>query len=168
MSGLTIRPARPEELEAVWALVGRAVAHMNAQGNPQWGTDYPTRALYAGDLARGELYAALAGDTLAGVACINTVQSPEYAPLPWTTPDFAVAIHRMAVDPAFQRRGVGRALFAFAHTLAGRLGAGAIRLDTYSLNRPMLALIAGQGFQKVGEIRLHGRPLPYPCFEKAL
>ena len=52
--------------------------------------------------------------------------------------------------------------------LAGRLGAGAIRLDTYSLNRPMLALIAGQGFQKVGEIRLHGRPLPYPCFEKAL
>ena len=54
MSGLTIRPARPEELEAVWALVGRAVAHMNAQGNPQWGADYPTRALYAGDLARGE------------------------------------------------------------------------------------------------------------------
>ena len=115
---IEIRPARAEELDAVWLLVRRAVAHMNELGNPQWGEDYPTRDFYADDLARGELYAARSGGVLAGAACINTAEAPEYAPLPWATAPPAVVIHRMAVDPAFQRQGVGRAFFAFAEELA--------------------------------------------------
>lgn len=165
---IEIRPARAEELDAVWLLVRRAVAHMNELGNPQWGEDYPTRDFYADDLARGELYAARSGGVLAGAACINTAEAPEYAPLPWATAPPAVVIHRMAVDPAFQRQGVGRAFFAFAEELARQRGLSALRIDTYRLNLRMQALILSRGFTKVGEIRLHGSPLPYPCFEKAL
>ena len=99
---VTIRPARREELEEIWAMVGRAVAHMNQLGNPQWGEDYPTRDFYAGDIDRGELYAAVMDGKLAGVACINTAESPEYDPLPWTTSRPAMVIHRMAIDPALQ------------------------------------------------------------------
>lgn len=168
MADITIRPARPQELEELWQLVCRAVAHMNALGNPQWGEDYPTRAFYAGDLDREELYAALVDGQLAGVACINTAESPEYDPLPWTTSRPAVVIHRMAIDPAFQRQGVGSALFAFARQWAVEQGFAAMRIDTYSLNHRMQALIAKQGYTKVGEINLHGRPLTYPCFEKSL
>ena len=58
---IEILPARAEELDVVWLLVRRAVAHMNELGNPQWGEDYPTRDFYADDLARGELYAARSG-----------------------------------------------------------------------------------------------------------
>ena len=165
---IEIRPARPEELDTIWPLVCRAVARMNQQGNPQWGSDYPTRALYAGDIARGQLYAALVDGALAGVACVNTDESPEYAPLPWTTAQPALVIHRMAVDPAFQHQGVGSALFTFAQDLAFRRGLEAMRIDTYSLNHTMQALIRRMGFQQVGEIHLHGRPLTYPCFEKHL
>ena len=113
MSDLVIRPARAEELDAIWAMVVRAVADMNARGNPQWGADYPTRDFYAGDIGRGELYAALADGQLAGVACINTSESPEYDPLPWTTVRPAMVIHRMAVDPACQRSGIGAAFFHY-------------------------------------------------------
>ena len=67
-----IRRAAPADLDAVWSLVGRAVAHMNAIGNPQWGADYPTRALYAGDIDRGELYAACSETgAILGAACLN-------------------------------------------------------------------------------------------------
>ncbi|WP_297214383.1 GNAT family N-acetyltransferase [uncultured Flavonifractor sp.] len=168
MEELVIRPARRQELEEIWALVGRAVVHMNQLGNPQWGPDYPTRAFYAGDIDRGELYAALTGGALAGVACINTSESPEYDPLPWTTVRPAMVIHRMAVDPAFQRSGVGTAFFRFAEDRARALGLGAMRIDTYSLNNRMQGLIRRMGFTQVGTIRLHGRPLPFPCFEKSL
>lgn len=168
MEPIAIRPARREELEEIWALVRRAVAHMNQLGNPQWGEDYPTRDFYAGDIHRGELYAALVDGKLAGVACINTAESPEYDPLPWTTPRPAVVIHRMAVDPACQRSGVGSALFRFAQEEARRLGLESMRIDTYSLNHRMQALIRKMGYRQVGEIHLHGRPLPYPCFEKDL
>ena len=53
-----IRLARPEDVDAIWALVQRAAAHMQSLGNPQWGEDYPTRAHYAADQARDELYVA--------------------------------------------------------------------------------------------------------------
>ena len=108
------------------------------------------------------------GGTLAGVACINTSEAPEYAAMPWTTTPPAVVIHRMAIDPAFQRQGVGRAFFRFAENLARQRGLTALRIDTYSLNHRMQALIQSQGFCRVGEIHLHGRPLTYPCFEKRL
>ena len=55
---ISIRPVQAQELDTVWALVRRAVVHMNELGNPQWGEDYPTRDFYAGDIARRELYAA--------------------------------------------------------------------------------------------------------------
>ena len=76
---IRLEPARMEELEPIWSLVGRAVVHMNALGNPQWGEDYPTADFYREDIRRGELYAAYVGGTLAGVACINTSEAPEYA-----------------------------------------------------------------------------------------
>ncbi len=165
---VVIRPACPADLDRIWTLVHRAVVHMNELGNPQWGEDYPTRDFYAGDIDRGELYAALVDGHLAGVACINTGESPEYDPLPWTTDRPAVVIHRMAIDPAFQRRGVGSALFAFAEEEARRRGIVSMRIDTYCLNDRMQALICKMGFSRVGEIHLHGRPLAYPCFEKNL
>ena len=74
----------------------------------------------------------------------------------------------MAIDPAFQRQGVGRAFFRLAEDLARQRGLTALRIDTYSLNHRMQALIQSQGFCRVGEIHLHGRPLTYPCFEKRL
>ena len=168
MGDIVIRPARESDLDAIRAMVCRAVVHMNQLGNPQWGEDYPTRDFYAGDISRGELYAALVNGELAGVACINTSESPEYDSLPWTTSRPAIVIHRMAVDPTCQRSGIGAALFRFAQELAVRQGLKAMRIDTYSLNDRMQALIRKMGFTQVGTIHLHGRPLSYPCFEKSL
>lgn len=166
---ITIRPAQSSDLDAVWLLVGHAVAHMNAIGNPQWGEDYPTRAHYEGDIARGELYAAISGNgTLLGVACLNQCESPEYACVPWSYTGAVLSVHRMAVDPQVQRQGVATKLFSFAEDLAYQQGLAALHVDTYSLNHRMQALFHQRGYNQRGEIFLHGRPLPYPCFEKQL
>ena len=166
-----IRPARPGELGPLPALLSRAVEHMNASGNPQWGPDYPTPAHYLADAARGELYLALTAEgAIAGAACLNTAEAPEYAPLPWTAPGPAMVVHRMVVDPCCQRQGVGSALFAYAEALARRRSLSSLRVDTYSLNAPMLSLIAGRGFRQVGVVHFdrEGRPLGFLCFEKRL
>lgn len=166
MDKLEIRPARMEDLDAVWALVKRAVAGMNAQGNPQWGPDYPLPDDYEADIAAGTLFAAWLEGTLAGVACLSTDQAPEYAPLSWSTRGEALVIHRMAVDPPFQGRGIGGALFRRAWEETRRQGLEALRVDTYSLNGPMQRLILRHGFRRVGEVHFGKRPLPFPCFEK--
>lgn len=164
-----LRPARPEDLTLLWPLVERAVAHMNAQGNPQWGPDYPTRALYAGDIERGELLAAVdRRGRLLGAACINGTEAPEYAAVDWQWRGGVLSVHRLVVDPAVQRRGVASALLESAEHRAADLGRGALHLDTYAKNLRMQALLEGRGYRRRGEIHLHGRPLPYPCYEKCL
>lgn len=177
----TIRFALVSDLDEIWALVCRAVKHMNDLGNPQWGEDYPTREHYAEDVARGELYVVTSnvatasivsptGRWILGVACINTEQASEYAPLPWQIPSPAMVVHRMAVDPLAQRQGVASALFAFTEDLARREGIPAVHMDTYAQNDRMQALVLGRGYQKTGEVRFgrDARPLTYPCFEKVL
>ena len=166
-----IRLARPEDVDAVWVLVQRAVTHMRALGNPQWGADYPTRAHYAADQARGELYVAVDEDgTILGAACLNQDQAPEYALLPWAISGPAMVLHRLAVDPAAQRRGVGRSFFRFAEAMARRLELPTFHLDTYARNDRMQALIRSQGFTQVGQVHFdrEGRPDGFPCFEKVL
>ncbi len=166
-----IRPAAAGDLDEIWAIVCRAVAQMNALGNPQWGADYPTKSHYAADLARGELYIAQGGGgAILGVACLNTDQAPEYAPLPWRIPGPAMVIHRMAVDPAAQRQGVARALFLFAEEFALRMGLRVLHVDTYAQNQRMRALISSLAYEEVGFVHFDrvNRPLPFPCFEKVL
>ena len=158
-----IRLARPEDVDAVWALVQRAAAHMRSLGNPQWGEDYPTRAHYAADQARGELYVSIDEvGTILGAVCLNQDQAPEYGP--------AMVLHRLAVDPAAQRRGVGRSFFQFGEAMARRLGLPTFHLDTYARNDRMQALIRSQGFTQVGTVHFdrEGRPDGFPCFEKVL
>lgn len=165
----TIRAARSDELETVWALVRRAVAHMNAIGNPQWGEDYPAKSDYAGDLSAGELYAAVdEAGRLLGVACINGRESPEYAGVAWSYRGPVLSVHRLAVDPEVQRQGVATALVAHAEALARSQGRKALHVDTYAQNDRMQALFRKRGYEQRGDISLHGRPLRFPCFEKLL
>ena len=171
MADIMIRPARAEDLDAIWPMVSRAVVHMNQLGNPQWGEDYPTRAHYAADQARDELYVAEDEDgTILGAVCLNQDQAPEYALLPWAISGPAMVLHRLAVDPAAQRRGVGRSFFQFAEAMARCHGLPTFHLDTYARNDRMQALIRSQGFTQVGMVHFdrEGRPDGFPCFEKVL
>ena len=166
---VTVRPAAEADLDAIWALVGRAVADMNRRGNPQWGPDYPARSHYAGALAEGGLYAAVDGSgRVLGCAVFDTREEPAYAAVPWSAPGPAMVIHKLAVDPAVQRQGVAGALFAHCEALARQRGIASLRIDTYSLNDRMQALIRKQGFTPAGAVHFPLNPLPYPCFEKVL
>lgn len=166
-----IRPAAADEVGAVWSLVRRAVADMNAQGNPQWGEDYPARSDYARDQARGELFVALGpGGSLLGAACLNTEQEEAYGELDWEVGEPALAVHRMAVDTACRRQGVGRAFFTFAEELARKQAIPAIHVDTYATNLSMQALLLGLGYRKIGLVHFdpETRPLGFFCYEKVL
>lgn len=166
----SIRTVRPEELDRVWALVQAAVARMNAGGSFQWGEDYPAREDFAAPLSAGELYAACdEGDGLLGVVVLNTWEEPEYGALEgWSVPGPALVVHKMAVDPAAQGKGVAGALFTFALELAREKGLRSLRGDTYTENKAMRHLFRRFGFRCVGEVHFPGRPLPFPVYERVL
>lgn len=165
-----IRLARPGDLDEIWPLVQRAVADMNARGNDQWGEDYPTREHYAADIENGVLWCVTDGESgaILGVGTITCRHEPDYAAVPFTFPEPAVVMHRVAVDPSAMRQGVAGMLFAQFEEEGRRRGVEALRIDTYSLNDRMQALILKQGFRFVADTHFGKRPLPYHCYEKIL
>ena len=164
MEEIIVRPAAPGDLDAVWALVRRAVQKMREEGSEQWGEDYPTRADYEEDLRRGRLAAAVSAQgQVLGCACITDEPETAYAGVPWAVEGPALVVH-----PALQRGGVASALLTYAEDWARARGIPVFHADAYCKNRKMQALFRKRGFVQRGEIHLPGRSLPFPAFEKLL
>ena len=104
-----------------------------------------------------------------GFISINEDQSPEYKELVWSDEGGRVlVIHRLAVNPEWQKQGVGRQLMDFAENYAMKKGYTSIRLDAYSGNPGALNLYECRGYKKVGQLFFPRRELPFYCYEKMI
>lgn len=166
----TIRKGLRADLPEIWSLVQDAIADMNAGGNPQWGDDYPFISHFSDAIDAGELYAVCGdGGDILGVAVLNTEEEDCYADLSgWQASSPAMVIHKVAVAPKAQRSGVASALFQYAFDLARSLDLRSVRMDTYTLNERMQALVGKHGFHYIGDVHFPDRPLPYHVYEKIL
>lgn len=113
---LRIRPARPEEAEALTGLIMRSKA--------DWGYSQELLNLWREDLAisaetieRDPVYCAEVNGTLAGMAHLKPVSTTD------------MLLDDLFVEPAFMGAGVGRALWRHAVAMAREHGAHAMVLE---------------------------------------
>ena len=166
---MQVRQGKVEDVPAVMELIRQVVPGMRAQGNFQWGSDYPNTAVFEGDVAKAQLWVAEVAGKLAGVAAITTDQEPEYAQVGWDLSELAVVVHRLAVDPTCQGKGVATALMLQAEAVARTRGISVLRVDTNTQNDATQGLFPRLGYSMAGEIELRIRPgLRFCCYEKRL
>ena len=133
-SGPTIRPATPSDLDAVRACVRKAYALYV----PRIGREpAPMTADYAGLIGRGEVWVAEDADRLAGVLVLR--------PLP-----VSLLLENVAVFPALQGRGIGRALIAFAEGHGRELGLPEVTLYTNERMTENIRLYPRLGYVETG------------------
>jgi GNAT superfamily N-acetyltransferase len=129
-----IRRAGSGDVEAVTAVVRdaylRYVSRIGREPAPM-GADYA--ALVAAEL----VWIAVVGDEVIGVLVLR----------PGTG---AMLLENVAVAPAWQRRGVGRALIGFAEDRARAVGAQEVTLYTNELMTENLALYPALGYEETG------------------
>lgn len=148
-----IRTAESSDLDAVVTIVKNAARHMTERGIIQWDDDYPGRAILAEDIRRGQLSVLAESDAVAGLIVLNEEMAPEYADVSWTWSGRILGVHRLAVDPGRQGRGLATRLMDFAEQEAAVRGYDAIRVDTYMHNPQANALYAGRGYRRAGTVR---------------
>ena len=174
---LSVRLATVADLPAALGIIRLVVPLMLAEGNRQWGLDYPNADVLGLDVAAGQLWlvtaAASGGDAVVGLAAITSAREPEYESLgsSWAGGSAApaVVVHRLATHPDWRARGVAAALMQQAERTARSLGIRFVRVDTNSENTATQALFPKLGFSRVGEIALNLRPgLRFVCYEKVL
>jgi GNAT superfamily N-acetyltransferase len=166
---MIIRPATSADIPALLDLIKRVVPLMHESGNFQWDEHYPNETVFSNDIAKQQLWIALVEAQLAGLAALTEDQEPEYAQVGFDPSERAIVTHRLAVDPAFQGKGVAVALLNQAEQLALDRGIAFLRVDTNSENQATQRLFPKLGYQYAGEITLGFRPgLRFLAYEKRL
>ena len=166
---MQVRSGKLDDIEAVMALVRRVVPLMRASGNLQWDSGYPNPAVFERDVALDQLWLAEIEGQIAGIAAITTDQEPEYANVGWDISEVAIVVHRLAVDPAFQGKGIAAALMQQAEVVAKSRGITILRVDTNSQNQATQKLFPKLGYLYAGETGFSFRPgLRFLCYEKRL
>jgi ribosomal protein S18 acetylase RimI-like enzyme len=166
--GLSIVLASEHDVDRVMTLLAACIADMRTAGIDQWDDVYPDRQTMLQDALDGTLYlASIDEEPVVGTLVVNKVQSPEYSDVAWTIAGERVAVvHRLMIDPRYQRRGMARELMRFAEQRAGALGCDCVRLDAYSKNPRALELYHRLGYHDAGSVTF--RKGVFRCFEKKL
>lgn len=122
------------------------------------------------DLLRNELYVYLYQEQLVGCVVMTALMDPEYSEITWLTPnDNNLYIHRLAVHPQFQGRGIAKALMDQMELQARQDGAVSMRLDTFSQNKRNQRFYENRGYVRLGDIYLPGQSThPFHCYELLL
>lgn len=163
---MEIRPALFGDLDSLVFLLKNVVDGLNRSGIDQWDDIYPNRQVLEDDIKAGTLYVFDNGG-IKGMVVANEFQDEEYDVLPWQyRAGSQLVIHRLCVDPLYQRQGVAQKLVLFVEDLAKQNGYASIRLDTFTKNPVTLRFYQRLAYQIVGEVTF--RKGLFYCYEKRI
>lgn len=169
MGSNEIRKAQQEDIGEIMELIAKCVQAMQAGGSDQWDEDYPNREIIGQDIEGGTLYAYIENESVAGIIVLDEQPHELYGEIKWSQEQGRhLIMHRLAVHPEVQGKGIARKLIAFSEEYARSQGYSSIRMDTYSKNTRVLALYPSLGYERRGEVFFPDRTASFPVFEKVL
>ena len=162
-----IRLAQTSDLDRVLQITRLCAREMESRKVFQWNEHYPDRQSFVCDVNNGELYVYCIKDIVVGCVSICSLMDEVYKKVSWkTNGKNSVYIHRLAVDPKHQKRGIGGKLMDFAEKKSKSDGIDSIRLDTFSQNTVNQNFYEARGYIKLDDIYF---PLqsehPFHCYE---
>ncbi len=169
-----IERARPEQADAILALLAACGRHMTARGLRNWDPPPATVASIRAEIQAEVVLAALApGGEVVGAVTVRALATHDYAPdvadgrVTWGAPAAAARyMNRLAVDPARQGTGLGAQLMAAAEAGARAAGAAALRFDVLAANPDLISWYERRGCAVRGRRRHSG--LAFAVMEKLL
>ncbi len=166
---MTIDKTNISQLDNIFKIFKECRIVMENNDIFQWTEHYPTLEIIASDIQMGYLYCLTENEKTVGVINISDIQELEYKNIHWRNNDGKIlVIHRLAVDPQFQKQGYAKKLMDFAEDYAIKDNYSSVRLDAYSGNERVLRFYENRDYEKRGEVFFPERELPFYCYEKQL
>jgi len=164
---INISLALPEDREELMQLFRACTSEMNRKGLFNWNENYPDRQTVENDLENDSLYVLRTGGRITAAVTLNKEEPEEYLGISWTIKKGKImVVHRLAVDPAFQRKGLAKQMMIFAEDLAVSQEYDCIHMDAYSINIPARSLYQRLGYRELEEFYFPGFDIPFRSMEK--
>lgn len=167
---MNIRKAREED--AVWIadIFKRCTDEMLQKGIRQWDYTYPLVSHVLKDVLNDSAYVMDVEGIIAATITMDLHQDVQYRGIHWHIHDLnPMVIHRLAVAPEYQGKGIAACLCNFAEQVAREWPCRSIRLDAYSLNGASNHLYNRLGYKRAaGYCYFHNNPVPFYCYDKLL
>jgi ribosomal protein S18 acetylase RimI-like enzyme len=156
-------------LPKVTQFYAEVTSDLRKKGINQWDRFYPNRFIMKRDLKKGTLFGFKEVNQLIGAVVLDQDESKQYRKLQWNDHSGRpLIIHRLAVHPLHQGKGLGKRLLTFAEEYALKKSYTSIRMDVYSQNPGAVGMYESAGYQVRGTITFPFRKVPYYCFEKMI
>tara|TARA_B100000214_G_C23947508_1_gene618691 strand:+ start:1077 stop:1583 length:507 start_codon:yes stop_codon:yes gene_type:complete len=167
---MKIRLAIMEDLNDVKKIAEACAIDMANYSIFQWNDKYPSREVFKKDIESGSLYVLEINKKVIGCIALTDFKDAEYKDIKWINKDSKnLYIHRLAVNPDFQKNGNGRKLMDFAESFAVENNFVSIRLDTFSLNHRNNKFYKSRGYTQLEDVFFPMQSeFPFHCYEKLL
>ncbi len=167
---MMIREATNNDLNRIVEITNACGKHMISQNIFQWNEEYPNLEVFKKDLENQSLYVIELESKIVGCVCISEKMDAVYKEVKWLTPDSKnMYVHRLAIDPKFQGKGLAIKLMSYAEDLAKTKDFKSMRLDTFSKNPKNNKFYNLQGYKKLGKIFYRSQSdMPFHCYEKII
>lgn len=168
MQHLTFRKAQPADTVRIWEILQQAIKRRGEDGSHQWQDGYPNLQIVQKDIGQQVGYVGMLDGNIAVYTALIFNDEPTYEIIDgaWLSEGDFLVIHRVAVANEYIGRGLGKAVFIFAESVARQHSVFSIKVDTNYDNAGLLAILRSQNYHYCGEISV--RNTPRKAFEKIL
>ena len=165
---IKIELATLNELDRVKEIAEACAKNMIENNIFQWNDKYPSREIFKEDIKNKSLYVSKINQEVVGCIMFSSSKDDVYKTVNWITEDeYNLYIHRLAVDPIFQKRGIARKMMDFAEDFAKSNNYISVRLDTFSQNPRNNKFYKSRGYNKLDDVYFPRQSeFPFHCYEK--
>ncbi|MFO7842699.1 MAG: GNAT family N-acetyltransferase [Bacteroidales bacterium] len=162
-----IQKAISDNLIEIMYLLRQCIEDFNKNNIYQWNISYPDTYRLMQEIEKGSLYLMINKGVPVGTITFDEQQDEVFNEVTWKNNDGKfIVIHRIAVYPTWQRKGVGQKLIEFVEKFAQENKYQSVRLDVTTSNQKLIELYERLGFSQTGDILYPKQKIPFKCLEK--
>ena len=167
---IKIELAEINDLEDIMKMIHNCANDLISKNIFQWNEKYPSRDIFLSDIEKKNLFILKNNSGIIGCIALSHEKDIEYTDVKWLTKDDKnLYLHRLAVDPKFQKKGIGKLLMDFAEDYARNNKFISVRLDTFSKNERNNRFYKSRKYTKLDDVYFPNQSeFPFHCYEKIL
>ena len=167
---IRIKLAKLDDLDRVKEIAEACAEKMIENNIFQWNEKYPSKEIFREDIKNNALFVARINSEIVGCVMFSSYKDDVYKNVKWISEDSNnLYIHRLAVHPKFQKKGIARKMMDYAEAFAKSKNHKSIRLDTFSKNQRNNKFYKLRGYTKLEDVFFPNQSeFPFHCYEKLI